>query len=155
MNYNSMTDVELLDHLDMYSNDPLIRRLVRVLENTRGALISDLENAGMDPVTWKFGTDWQSMYPGDYIIDLRNNLEQAERDAQELRYQLEQACDERDELQTRTIVQFIEEVQKEKRDNQELVREAMATIKAFKDENERLKEQIDMWGRMNQVKQTV
>jgi hypothetical protein len=27
----------------------------------------------------------------------------------------------------------------------------MATIQAFKKENERLKEQIDMWGRMNKV----
>lgn len=39
MNYNSMTDTELLHYLDFYSEDPLIRRLVDVLTRTRGALI--------------------------------------------------------------------------------------------------------------------
>lgn len=155
MNYNAMSDTELLDHLDMYSNDPLIRRVAGVLERTRGALLDDLEHAGMNPLTWEFGDGWQAMYPGAYIIDLRANLERAEEEAQELRYQLEQVSDEHDRLKTRTIMEFIEEVQKEKRENQELVREAMATVKAFKDENQRLKEQIDMWGRMNQVRGSV
>ena len=45
MNYNSMTDTELLHYLDLYSDDPLIQRLIGVLPRTQGALIEDLEDA--------------------------------------------------------------------------------------------------------------
>lgn len=155
MNYNSMTDVEMLHYLDLYSDDPVIRRLVDVLQNTRGALLADLENAGMDPKTWTFKTDWQDQYPGDYIMQLRSNVESAQEEMDELRYKYENLKDKYDELKTRNIMQFIEEVKQEQRANQELVREAMATVQAYKNENENLKEKIDMWGRMNQVKQGV
>lgn len=155
MNYNSMTDLELLHYLDLYSEDPLIRRVVSVISNTRGALINDLEHAGMDTDTWMFRTDWQSMYPGEYIIHLRHELENTEQDLDCANRELEEIKDKYDELKTRNIMQFIEDVRREQRANQDLVKDAMATVKAFKDENERLKEQINMWGRLNQVKQGV
>ena len=152
MNYDIMTDVELLNYLDIYSDDPLIRRIVRVLERTRGALLTDLENAGMDPVTWQFETDWQHLYPGDYIIHLRNELDVLDRDAEELRQQLFESERERDELKTRTIMDFVQEVWQEKRTAGYIVSEAQAEANAQRKENERLKEQLDMWGKMNQVK---
>jgi hypothetical protein len=150
MNYNSMTDLELLHYLDIYSDDPLIRRLVDVLGKTRGALLTDLENAGMDPDTWMFRTDWQSMYPGDYIIHLEKQLQYSEEELSGLQYRYDDLLEDRDRLKTRSIMDFVEEVKQEQRANQELVRESVATVQAFKKENERLKEQIDMWGRMNQ-----
>ncbi len=146
-----MTDLELLHYLDIYSDDPLIRRVVSVISRTRGALLDDLEHAGMDPDTWMFKTDWQSMYPGDYIIDLRNQLQHAEEELSGLQYRYEDLEEERDRLKTRNIMNFIEEVKQEQRANQDLVKEAMTTVQAFKKENERLKEQIDMWGRLNKV----
>ena len=151
MNYNSMTDAELLHYLDIYNDDPLIRRLVDVMSNTQGALLSDLENAGMDPDTWMFRTDWQSMYPGEYIIHLESQLRHVEEELSALQYKYDDLLEERDQLKTRSIMDFIEEVKQEKKDNQDLVKEAMATVQAFKKENERLKEQIDMWGRLNTV----
>ncbi len=151
MNYNSMTDLELLHYLDIYSDDPLIRRIISVLSRTRGALLDDLENAGMNPDTWMFKTDWQSMYPGDYIIHLETQLRHVEEELSGLQYKYDDLEEERDRLKTRSIMDFIEEVKQEQKANQELVREAMKTVKAFKDENERLKEQIDMWGRLNKV----
>jgi hypothetical protein len=151
MNYNSMTDLELLHYLDIYSDDPLIRRLVNVLAKTRGALITDLENAGMDPDTWMFKTDWQSMYPGDYIIQIRRELQDTEEELSGLQYRYDDLLEERDRLKARGIIDFIEEVKQEQRANQDLVKEAMTTVQAFKKENERLKEQIDMWGRLNKV----
>lgn len=150
MNYNSMTDLELLHYLDIYSDDPLIRRLVDVLGRTRGALLDDLENAGMDPDTWMFKTEWQSMYPGDYIIHLESQLRHTEDELSALQYKYDDLKEDRDRLKTRSIMDFVEEVKQEQRANQELVKEAMGTVHAFKKENERLKEQIDMWGRMNQ-----
>lgn len=151
MNYNSMTDLELLHYLDLYSDDPLIRRLIDVLTRTRGEIISDLEEAGMDPQTWTFGDGWNKMFPGQYITDLEKQVRYAEEELDDVRYKLEQTVEERDELKTRSIMDFIQEVHQEKQTNAHLVKEAMTTVKAYRDENDRLKEQIDMWGRLNRV----
>ena len=51
MNYNAMTDRELLHYLDLYSEDPVMRRLMHLLGNTRGSIVEELEEAGMDPQT--------------------------------------------------------------------------------------------------------
>lgn len=95
------------------------------------------------------------MFPGQYITDLENQVRNAEEDLEDYKYKYEQAVDERDELKTRSIMDFIQEVHQEKQTNAYLVKEAMATVNAFKDENAKLKEQIDMWGKLNQVKQGV
>lgn len=151
MNYATMTDRELLHYLDLYSEDPLLRRLASMLTNTHGGLISDLEAAGMDPHTWQFETEWQHMYPGDYIQQLRRDIDELESDLEHTKYQLEEVTTERDELNTRSIMDFVQEVWQEKRTNEHIVKEAMGTVKAYRDENTKLKEQIDMWGKMNRV----
>lgn len=152
MNYDAMTDLELLHYLDLYSDDPLIRRVVAVVANTRGALITDLENAGMHPDTWQFETDWQSMYPGDYIIHLRKQLDYVEQDLQVAQDDLEEVRKERDRLKTRGIMDFIQEVQDQVRVNQDLVKDAVKTVHAYKKENDDLKnhnaalqDKINVW----------
>jgi outer membrane murein-binding lipoprotein Lpp len=151
MNYNAMTDLELLHYLDIYSDDPLVRRLVDLLSNTRGAIISDLEAAGMDPQTWTFETDWQKMYPGEYIEQLRRDLDEAESDLSHTKYKLEEAETELDEMKTRSIMDFVQEVWQEKKTATFKVQEALKEANAQKEENERLREKIDMWGRLNKV----
>jgi len=151
MKYDSMTDMELIHYLDIYATDPLLRRLATMLGNTRGGLISDLEAAGMDPHTWQFETDWQSMYPGDYIQQLRRDLDEAESDLEHTKYKLEEAETELDELKTRSIMDFVQEVWQEKKTATFKVQEALKEAKAQKEENNLLKEKIDMWGKMNRV----
>jgi len=151
MNYNSMTDFELLHYLDLYSDDPVIRRLVNFLSNTRGGLITDLEAAGMDPHTWQFETEWQHMYPGDYIQQLRRDRDEAESDLAHTKYKLEEAETELNELKTRSIMDFVQEVWQEKKTATFKVQEALKEAQAQKEENNRLREQIDMWGKMNRV----
>lgn len=150
-----MTDLELLHYLDLYSDDPLIRRLIDVLTRTRGAIISDLEEAGMDPQTWTFGDGWNKMFPGQYITDLENRLTYAEDELDAANYKVEQAEEERDKLKARSIMQFVEEVWQEKRAATHKVSEAMKEINQVKEQNAKLKEQIDMWGNLNRVKQGV
>jgi len=150
MNYNAMTDRELLHYLDLYSEDPVVRRLMHLLGNTRSSLIAELEEAGMDPQTWTFQDDYDAMFPGEYIDHLRSQLQHAQDEADSLQWKLDGVIEERDQLKTRSVVDLIEEVWEEKRKNTDMVRDAMATIKAYKEENTRLKEQLDMWGRMNQ-----
>lgn len=152
MNYNAMSDLELLHYLDVYSDDPLIRRLVNVLAKTRGALVDDLVDVGMDAQHWTFGDGWSQQSPGQYIQELRDELRHAEDELELAQRELSDMQDECDRLRARTIMEFVEEVQREKRESQSLVREAMKTVKAFKDENDDLKQKIDMWGAMNRVR---
>ena len=151
MNYNSMTDFELLHYLDLYSTDPVIRRLVDFLSNTRGGLISDLEAAGMDPHTWQFETEWQHMYPGDYIQQLRRDVDELESDLSRTKYELEDLEEKYNQLKTRTIMDFVEEVNKERLRASFTASEALKEAKAQKEENAKLQEKIDMWGKMNRV----
>ena len=150
MNYESMTARELVHYLDLYSTDPVVRRLVKLF--THEELIAELVDAGMDPDTLMFQIDWGHESPGEYIQSLRNSLRDAEDEASELRHRCEDLDEQLEQLQTRSIMDFIDEVRHVKRESESLVSDAMKTIKAYKDENEKLKEQIDMWGRMNQVK---
>jgi hypothetical protein len=150
-----MTDTEMLHYLDLYSDDPVIRRLVNVLQNTQGALLTDLENAGMDPVTWKFKTDWQDQYPGDYIIQLRRDLEETEDQLKDLQDQNDELQNKYDQVKTRTIMDFVKEVWDEKRAAAFKAEDALKQARLQKEENDRLREQIDMWGKLNQVKQKV
>ena len=151
MNYSAMSDLELLHYLDVYSDDPLIRRLVNVLARTRGALVDDLVDAGMDEQDWTFGTGWSRQSPGQYIRQLQHELDQAESDLKLAQHELADLQDEHDELKTRSIMQFVEEVQQEKRAATHKVLVAQEETKRIAQENAKLKEKIDMWGRLNHV----
>lgn len=151
MNYNAMSDTEFMHYLDIYNDDPIVRRLIGVLERTRGALVDDLVDAGMDARDWTFGDGWSRDSPGQYIQDLRHQIQGLEDDNDDLRKHKEELEDECARLKSRSVMEFLQEVEREKIENQSLVREAMKTIKLYKDENQSLKEKIDMWGRLNHV----
>ena len=151
MNYNTLSDTELLHYLDLYSDDPLIRRLIGVLARTRGALVNDLVDAGMDAQHWTFGDGWNQQGPGEYIQDLQRQIQNLEDDNDDLRKHKEELEEECDRLRSRSILEFLQEVERERTNSQNLVREAMTTVKAYRDENQSLKEKIDMWGRLNTV----
>ena len=153
MNYNSMSDQELLHYLDLSTSDPLIRRLINVLTRTRGALIDDLESAGMDSQSWTFGEGWNKFSPGQYIEELRNDLRRAEDELELAQEELQQAIDERDQLKTRNIMQLITEAQQEKNAAASRANEAWTETNRVRKENDKLREQIDMWGRLNHIKQ--
>jgi hypothetical protein len=145
MNYDAMTDMELLHYLDLYSTDPVIRRLVNFLSNTRGGLITDLEAAGMDSHTWQFETEWQSMYPGDYIQQLRQDISDLEQDLSVTKSDLEDVTEERNRLETRSVMDLIAEVQKERIVNREERYRAEKHAASVKEENDKLREQLGMW----------
>lgn len=152
MNYNAMSDHELMHYLDLYSTDPVVRRLIGVLARTRGALIDDLEAAGMDSQSWTFGEGWNKFSPGQYIQELRNDVERAEDELRLTQHELMALQDECDRLRTRTIMQLIEEVQSEKRISKSRADEAWKEANRVREENAKLREQIDMWGAMNRVR---
>jgi hypothetical protein len=151
MNYNAMSDTEFMHYLDLYSEDPVVRRLVDVLTRTRGALIDDLEHAGMDSQSWTFGEGWNKYSPGQYIEELRNDVRHAESELELAQEELQQAIDERDQLKVRSVMQLIEEVNQEKTRCSLIASNAMKESNRVREENDKLREQIDMWGRLNHV----
>jgi hypothetical protein len=147
-----MSAYELLHYLDLSSDDPLIRRLINVLAKTRGALIDDLESAGMDSQSWTFGEGWNKFSPGQYIEELRNDVRHAEDELELAQEELQQAIDERDQLKTRNIMQLITEAQQEKNAAASRANEAWKEANRVREENAKLREQIDMWGSLNRVR---
>jgi hypothetical protein len=152
MNYNAMSDHELMHYLDLHSDDPVVRRLIGVLARTRGALIDDLEAAGMDSQSWTFGEGWNKYSPGQYIEELRHDVERAEDELRLAQHELMDLQDECHRLSTRTIMQLIEEVQQEKANSVSRANEAWKEANRVREENAKLREQIDMWGAMNRVR---
>jgi hypothetical protein len=151
MNYNSMTDTELLHYLDLYSDDPLIQRLIGVLSRTRGALIEDLEDAGldMDPHSWTFDDGYIKRSPGQYIQDLRHERDSAESELDLAQHELEQVVNERDQLAARSVMELIEEVNVIRKQAKATATAAQQDADRMRKENDKLREQIDMWGKMN------
>ena len=149
MNYNSMTLSELIHYLDLYNTDPIVQQLIQRLDHSD--LRFELEEAGMDPVTRMFKDDYDRYTPGEYIEHLRRDRDEAESDLSHTKYKLEEAETELDEMKTRSIMDFVQEVWQEKKTATFKVQEALKEAKAQKEENDQLREKIDMWGRLNKV----
>ena len=151
MNYNSMTYRELVHYLDLNSTDPVVRRLVVMLTDGPNGIIAGLEKAGMDPKTWLFDGGYDSMSPGEYIEELRHKVRDLNEDNDDLQTQIAWIEGERDKLKVRSVMELIEEVNKEKTRCSVIASEAIKESIKVKEENAKLREQIDMWGRLNKV----
>jgi hypothetical protein len=109
MNYEHLTAKELINYLDLYHEDPLVRRLVTLLREE--SLIEELEEAGMDPVTKEFRDDgWNYLGPGEYIEHLRNDVDYYVREAEELQGQVHELEKEVKRFSTVNLVSFIADV---------------------------------------------
>lgn len=146
MNYNAMTDRELLHYLDLNRNDPIVCRLVDMVDR----LFADLEEEGMDPKTRTFSTDWGEQSVANYIYSLRTDVSEAESTINDLKYRLEEAVEERDRLKNRSIGDFLREVEQERINNREETYRVRKESQQLAEQNAKLKEQLDMWARMNQ-----
>jgi hypothetical protein len=108
MNYNSLSDKELLNYLDLYNDDPLVRRLLKILEE--GSIVQELVDAGMDPTDRTFEHDWQHLSPGDYIEQLRRDMEYHIDERDEIELEKEHLEREVTRLSTMSLVKFIADV---------------------------------------------
>lgn len=145
MNLNQLSDLELIKYLDLHSDDPLVRRLVNMLSSTRGGLVSDLVEAGMDPSTWTFEDEYQDYYPGDYITHLKKMLDYANDDKWIAEQEREDLRKERDELKIRSVIDVLAEAQTAILTANSLTREAVRTADKASEENKLLREQLGMW----------
>lgn len=156
MNYNAMSDTELIRYLDLHSQDPLIRRLIGVQYRTQDKIISELESAGMDPRTWTFEHDhYADNSPAEYIERLRQDIEYYREEAAEWESRYDDMKQERDQLRVRSVMELMSEVHSQRLIAEESVRAADREIKHFREENQALKQKLEMWGQLNHVNQGV
>lgn len=128
MNLLHYSDSELLNYLDLYSTDPVIRRLLTIADRSE-QFISELHNVGMDTDVYFENT----FSPAEYIQHLENEIECYSRD-------LAQATNRVYQLETRTLMSFVEDVnQALKAANQKVTRISIDLRKA----EEELKESQD------------
>lgn len=108
MNYEHLTAKELIHYLDLYSEDPMVRRLVRLLQEDW--LMEELIDAGMDPDSRQFKHDWEYYGPREYIEHLRNDVDYYVRERDEMEAQVFELEKEVKRLGTISLVNFIADV---------------------------------------------
>ena len=149
MNYNSMTSRELLHYLDLYSTDPVVQRLVKLLQEE--SVVQELVDAGMDPVTRTFEDDWEKYSPGQYIEQLRINVNSYRQDAEYWEANCDRAEQDRDKFKARSVAKLLMEAENERASAYSAKAASEAEVRRLQKLNDDLTEKIDMWGKMNKV----
>lgn len=147
MNLNFLTDDELIRHLDMTSDDPVIRRLVDIFTKNDDMIFQQLVNAGMGR-DGLFETDYEYKPVGEYIEHLRSELAYYQTEAEELQYKLEDEKDRVKQLSARSIATVMEELKNEIKNLDWKVKvtndERFAAVK----ERDLAKEQLRAWNHL-------
>lgn len=143
MNYNILNDLELIRYLDIYSDDPLIRRLVKISQH--GGIIDDLVQAGMDINTKEFEGDHGYYSVGDYIQHLRDDVTYHENEASDWQSKYEDMRDERDALKARSVADLLREMEDQVRVARELKYMAEQERARVVQQNKDLQEKINVW----------
>lgn len=138
---NHLTDQELIDYTLKFDTDPVRIRLAKVMDNMPGAIIDDLEDAGMDPVFCNFENTYS---PGQYIRHLETELEFYHNENAQLRGEL-------DELKARTVMDLIAELKQEIKTADWMAAEARRERDKLQGEHDLMKSKLSMWTKLNGV----
>lgn len=144
MNLLSLSEREMLDYLATFSTDPVIQRLVGMIDYTKEEyknLVDNLVDAGMDE---DFLVFHGMTSPGSYIKDLEYQIEDLEREKNSLEEEI-------DELKTKTVVDFIAEVKQEQLELKQQMHIVKTDNGVLQRRAEDLQAKLDMWTVMNRV----
>ncbi len=147
MNYQTMSTKELVHYLDLYSTDPIVRRLVQLLQEE--SLVQELVNVGMDPVDRTFEHDWQHLSPGDYIEQLRRDMEYHIEERDEIEQEKEQLEREVNRLSTTSLVKFIADVHQTLEMNKMERDRAVRQSKKEQELRKEAEQKFEFWDKMN------
>ena len=144
MRVENLTDNELIDYIIKHESDPLLLRLATVMERKTGAIIDDLEGAGMDSTYCDFRSivNENKYLPGQYINHLENEIEY-------LWTQAEQNLKEIAELQARTIADLIQELNQQITTEKHNVKYANEQRNKAEEKARVATEKLDMWAILN------
>ena len=136
---NHLTDKELIDYTIKFDADPVRVRLATIMDNMPGAILDDLEDAGMDPVFCNFENTY---LPGQYIRHLESELDVYHDENRQLREELE-------ELKARTVMDLIAELKQEIKTADWMAAEARRERDQFKGDHDKMKSKLSMWTKLN------
>lgn len=144
MKLDNLSDNELIDYIIKHDNDPIRVRLATHMQRVAGAIIDDLESAGMDSTYCNFrSVVTEGKYlPGQYISHLENEIEylnqQREQDAKDIK-----------ELQARTVAELIQELNQQITTEQYSARMAREAKYEAEAKAKVATEKLDMWAILN------
>lgn len=140
MDLNHLTDNELIDHIIKYDEDPVRVRLATIMQRTKGAIIDDLEAAGMDDTFCNFRSivNQSEYHPGRYISHLEDEI-------RHLWFMSEQDRKELKSLEARTVAELIQELNQQIDSEKYQVRVAREYQQKAEAKAEEAKHKLDMW----------
>lgn len=136
---NHLTDKELIDYTLKFDADPVRVRLALIMDNMPGAILEDLEDAGMDPVFCNFENTY---LPGQYIRHLESELDVYHDENRQLREELA-------ELKARTVMDLIAELKQEIRTADWMAEEARRERDQAVGDRNIMKSKLSMWTKLN------
>ena len=139
-----MTDNELIDYTIKFDNDPVRVRLATYMDRYPGAILDDLERAGMDETfcTFRSVVTCTEYLPGQYISHLENEIEY-------LQEQLKQAHDEIEEMKPMKVSELIEQLRQEITTEKYMRESAERSRYNAHQDREDMKKKLDMWAVLN------
>ena len=143
MNINNLTARELVNYLSMTSTDPVVRRLIELLDTS--ALRVDLESVGLDPVDDTFYDNGQYHSPSEYIRQLRSDIDYYQRESDDWQTQCERAEGECRRLKARGVAEVMEEMLQQVRRAEYSTNEAHKELAKIKQVNKDLEDKINVW----------
>lgn len=147
MNYAAMTTKELIHYLDLYSDDPVVRRLVRLLQEE--SLVEELAALGMDPVTREFKHDWEYYGPAEYIEKLRGDIDYYVEECNDLENQVRELEGEVTRMSTVSLVNFIADVKHKLDMNNLETARANNRAEAERAARKEAEQKFEFWDKMN------
>ena len=149
MNLSTLGDLELVNYLSKHNTDPIINRLVKIIQGDEGAYAGLIE-AGMDQSSWTFSHNYDYYLPGEYIEFLKNELDHLESELDLAKDELEQMTDERDSLKARSIMDLISEMKNVRDSAVRAMNDANRKAALVQEKNDELEEKINVWTVMEQ-----
>ena len=144
MNLNHLKDNELIDYVIKYDTDPVRLRLATYMDRHPGAILDDLERAGMDEVhcTFRDEDTCNDYLPGQYINHLKDEIHY-------YREELNQALREIEELRPMSVSELISQLRQEIT-TEKFTREAAERSRYRAQQDcEEMKKKLDMWAILN------
>jgi hypothetical protein len=140
----NMTDNELIDYTIKFDNDPVRVRLATYMERHPGAILDDLERAGMDETfcTFKSKITYTEYLPGQYINHLENEVDY-------LQEQLAEALEEIEKMKPMRVSELIAQLREQVLTERHGRERAEQSRHEAHQEREDMKNKLDMWAILN------
>ena len=144
MNCN-LTFKELIQYLDYTSTDPLVQRLLGYIKDKEENIIEGLVEAGMDPINCSFDYDGYYHSPGQFIDQLRNDVDYHERMALEWEEKYYRMKEERDQLRARSVAELLNDMNERIKRIEAERNNSDRIARKYEEENRELTEKINVW----------